>query len=230
LLTSIVAVPWRIRCEFRLSVRRLLDRSGLSMRQLSAAFGRDPGYVSSLLDPTRPARSRPTPEDLLRASDALAIPFTELLEALWGIPRDRLLGEVARIGSTGSQPALGDGLSDRDRASLADYASFLEKPRQAPRTLNSGRRPVDPAPPCLPRFVRRNSRDEERCGAVVRPDASTAGRSVRCSPNRSEPIEEVWRADPDAFDPERFHRHDDLLVGRQGKKLTHVSDGELDEP
>jgi transcriptional regulator with XRE-family HTH domain len=112
--------------EFRAVVRRLLDRSGLSMRQLSAAFGRDPGYVSGLLDPARPGRSRPTPEDLLRASDALGIPFVELLEALWGIPASRILLEAVRLGSSGSNSAVGSRLSDRDRLSLLDYEAFLE--------------------------------------------------------------------------------------------------------
>src|SRR3954452_13023849 len=39
--------------EFRANLRGLLRRSRLSMRQLSAAFGRDKGYVASLLDPAR---------------------------------------------------------------------------------------------------------------------------------------------------------------------------------
>jgi transcriptional regulator with XRE-family HTH domain len=112
--------------EFRLNVRRLLDRSGLSMRQLSAAFGRDPGYISSLLDPTRPARSRPTPEDLLRASDVLEISFIELLEALWGIPASRLSAEAKQLTGGDIHATAGAGFTERDRASLADYAAYLE--------------------------------------------------------------------------------------------------------
>jgi transcriptional regulator with XRE-family HTH domain len=71
--------------EFRAKLRDVLARSGLSMRALSAALGRDPGYVAALLDPSRPSRARPTPADLVRASDATGIPFVELLESLWGI-------------------------------------------------------------------------------------------------------------------------------------------------
>ena len=51
--------------EFRAALRDVLVRSGLSMRALSAALGRDPGYVAALLDPSRPSRARPTPVDLL---------------------------------------------------------------------------------------------------------------------------------------------------------------------
>src|SRR4029078_1081260 len=52
--------------EFPSRLQGLLARSGLSRRALSAAMGRDPGYVAALLDPGRPSRSRPTPENLLR--------------------------------------------------------------------------------------------------------------------------------------------------------------------
>ena len=94
--------------EFRGAIRDLIERSGLSMRALSAAMGRDPGYIAALLDPSRPSRARPTPADLLRASDATGIAFVELLEHLWGIDRERLAD-----------------LSDAERANVADYVAFL---------------------------------------------------------------------------------------------------------
>jgi len=80
--------------EFRVRLASVLERSGLSRRGLSAAMGRDPGYVAALLDPTRPSRARPTPDDLVRASDALGIPLLDLLEALWDIDRARLAAEL----------------------------------------------------------------------------------------------------------------------------------------
>ena len=80
--------------EFRARLSSLLERSGLSRRGLSAAMGRDPGYVAALLDPTRPSRARPTPDDLVRAPDALRIPLVDLLEALWDINRVRLAAEL----------------------------------------------------------------------------------------------------------------------------------------
>jgi hypothetical protein len=108
--------------EFRASLRSVLARSGRSMRQLSAAMGRDPGYVAALLDPARPSRARPTPADLLRASDATDIPFVELLEALWGIDRNRLADELGLVGIDRSDTSH---LSDAEQAELADFAAFL---------------------------------------------------------------------------------------------------------
>ena len=98
--------------EFRARLRDVLTRSGLSMRALSAVLGRDPGYVAALLDPSRPSRARPTPADLLRASDATGIPFVELLEALWGIESTRLADELALLGLGGSSATCAGMLSD----------------------------------------------------------------------------------------------------------------------
>ncbi len=122
---------------FRARLRELLERSGLSMRQLSGAFGRDPGYVQSLLDATRPSRARPTPSDMLRASDATGIPFVELLELLWEIPAARLAEELAslRVGG-GLDPRL-VGLSDAERTSVSDYIAFLTARHGKRRTQRS---------------------------------------------------------------------------------------------
>src|SRR5450759_2331966 len=98
--------------EYRARVRAALARSGLSMRALSTALGRDPGYVAALLDPSRPSRARPTPADLLRASDATGIPFVELLESLWGIEPQRLADELAVLGLGGSAATCVGMLSD----------------------------------------------------------------------------------------------------------------------
>jgi transcriptional regulator with XRE-family HTH domain len=111
--------------EFRARLRDILARSGLSMRALSAALGRDPGYVAALLDPSRPSRARPTPADLLRASDATEIPFVELLETLWGIESSRLADELAVLGLGGSADTRLDALSEDERAEVSDFVAFL---------------------------------------------------------------------------------------------------------
>jgi len=111
--------------EFRASLRDILARSGFSMRALSAALGRDPGYVAALLDPSRPSRARPTPADLLRASDATGIPFVELLEALWGIEPARLADELGRLGLGGLSEGQLAALSESERASVAAFVAFL---------------------------------------------------------------------------------------------------------
>jgi transcriptional regulator with XRE-family HTH domain len=111
--------------EFLAKFRDVLARSGLSMRALSAALGRDPGYVAALLDPSRPSRARPTPTDLLRASDATGIPFVELLEELWGIEPSRLADELAALGLGGFADTRLAELSDAARAEVSDFVDFL---------------------------------------------------------------------------------------------------------
>ena len=127
--------------EFRAKLHDILERSGLSMRALSAAFGRDPGYVAALLDPSRPSRARPTPADLLRASDATGIPFVELLQALWGVEPRRLADELGRLGLGASTDPRLTGLSDIERAEVSDFVDFLAarhgKARRRPRLTSA---------------------------------------------------------------------------------------------
>lgn len=125
--------------EFRTRLREVLVRSGFSMRRLSAVMGRDPGYVAALLDPSRPSRARPTPADLVGASDATGIPFVDLLEALWGIERSRLADELVELG-VGSPDRGLEGLTTADRASAAAFIDFLTSRRAArsPRGAGTG--------------------------------------------------------------------------------------------
>jgi transcriptional regulator with XRE-family HTH domain len=127
--------------EFRARLRDVFARSGLSMRALSAALGRDPGYVAALLDPSRPSRARPTPADLLRASDATGIPFVELLEGLWGIGTSRLADELGRLGLGGSADPRLSALTDAERAEVIDFVDFLaarhRKARPQPRLTSA---------------------------------------------------------------------------------------------
>ncbi|MGA2513817.1 MAG: hypothetical protein ABSG37_09395 [Candidatus Limnocylindrales bacterium] len=111
--------------KLRAAVRDVLERSGLSMRALSAAMGRDTGYIAALLDPSRPSRARPTPADLLAASDATGIAFVELLESTWGIKGSRLADELGRLGVGGSGEGAFDRLDDAQRREVADFAGFL---------------------------------------------------------------------------------------------------------
>ncbi len=111
--------------ELRGAIRDVLERSGLSMRALSAAMGRDTGYIAALLDPSRPSRARPTPADLLAASDATGIAFVELLESMWGIKGSRLADELGRLGVGGSSEGAFYRLSDEQRREVGDFADFL---------------------------------------------------------------------------------------------------------
>lgn len=111
--------------EFRAALRAVVARAGRSLRALSLAMGRDPGYLAALLDPSRPSRARPTPADLLALSDATAITLVELLEALWAVPRERLAGELERLEPGRGGDGLPGGLSPSDRRAVADFAAFL---------------------------------------------------------------------------------------------------------
>jgi transcriptional regulator with XRE-family HTH domain len=111
--------------EFRARLREILERSSLSMRAMSAAMGRDPGYVAALIDPSRPSRARPTPTDLLGASDATGIPLVDLLERLWGIERSRLADELVGLGAAGSLDRRLDLLAEADRIEIADFIDFV---------------------------------------------------------------------------------------------------------
>ena len=108
----------------------MLARTGLSMRALSAAMGRDPGYIAAYLDPTRPSRARPTPADLVAASDATGISVVELLEAVWGIDRGRLADELAELGVGTGLDARYAALSDTERVEVTDFIAFLTSRRQ----------------------------------------------------------------------------------------------------
>jgi hypothetical protein len=87
-------------------------------------MGRDPGYIASLLDPSRPSRARPTPADLLAASDATGISLVELLERTWGIDPERLAGELRGLGNAGPDAPMSR-LSADERALVADFVELL---------------------------------------------------------------------------------------------------------
>jgi hypothetical protein len=122
--------------EFRTALREVLARSGLSMRALSAAMGRDTGYVASLLDPSRPSRARPTPADLLAASDTTGIAFVELLGSLWGIDSGRLAGELRGLREVGGLDAPMRRLTADERTLVADFVELLLS-RRTSRTRGS---------------------------------------------------------------------------------------------
>jgi hypothetical protein len=121
---------------FRARLRDVLARSGRSMRGLSAALGRDPGYVAASLDPRRPSRARPTPADLVQASDATGIPFVELLEALWGIEPARLIDELGLTGLGGAAEGRLAELTRSERRQVAEFIAFLAD-RHAGRPASS---------------------------------------------------------------------------------------------
>jgi hypothetical protein len=136
--------------EARAAIRDILGRSGLSMRALSATMGRDADYIAAFLDPRRPNRARPTPDDLVAASDATGIALVELLDAVWGIPPDRLADELGASGGGALADTLGH-LSAAQRREVIDFARFLAArdglPPSAPQRHTGRRGRADGAVP-----------------------------------------------------------------------------------
>ena len=128
--------------EFRTRLRTLLGRSGRSMRGLSAAFGRDPGYVAALLDPTRPPRARPTPADLLAASESTGIPLVTWLSELWAIEPARLAGELAALGLAPSTDQRLASLSPVERQLVSQLIDTLAASTERGGSPRSARRPA----------------------------------------------------------------------------------------
>ena len=128
-------------------MRDVLTRSGRSMRSLSLAMGRDPGYVAALLDPTRPSRARPTPDDLIALSDATGLPLVELLETLWAVPIERLRNELGELGSGALLDLEDAALTPADRRTIADLAAFLAARRRSNDEFGRSHALAEPAKP-----------------------------------------------------------------------------------
>jgi hypothetical protein len=115
----------QVRDEFR----NILETTGMSNRQLSLAMGRDAGYVSALLDPSRPSRATPTPADLERLSDATDIPLVNLLEQFWGISSTRLAEDLSHLELSLSAKERVPELTDDEMREVIGYADYLVEKR-----------------------------------------------------------------------------------------------------
>ena len=116
--------------EARAAIRDVLATSGLSMRALSRVMGRDADYVAAFLDPRRPTRARPTPQDLMAVSDATGIPVVELLDQVWAISPARL---AAELGVSGGGPLVEtlSRLSATQRDEVADFVASIAPRHEA---------------------------------------------------------------------------------------------------
>ena len=129
---------------FRAALRAVVARSGRSLRSLSLAMGRDPGYLAALLDPSRPSRARPNPDDLVALSDSTGIPLIELLEALWDIPITRFEQELEQHGVGDGQRVDVAALASADQRMVAEFAAFLAESRRKAATRITRRRGPSP--------------------------------------------------------------------------------------
>lgn len=120
--------------KVRAEMREVLRRTGMSMRQLSLAMGRDAGYVAALLDDSRPSRATPTPSDLERLSDRTGIPLVHLLERFWGISPRRLADDLSQLSVKFNQDKRLSDLTDAELRQVLDFAGYLTSARREPHT------------------------------------------------------------------------------------------------
>ncbi|MCH8893901.1 MAG: hypothetical protein IIB32_10405 [Chloroflexi bacterium] len=115
--------------QVRGELERILETTGMSNRQLILALRRSAGYVSALLDPSRPSRARPSPTDLERLSDATGISLVSLLERIWGISTSRLVEEVSRGELSESLRERIPDLSDDEMRDVVGYVDYVLRKR-----------------------------------------------------------------------------------------------------
>lgn len=127
---TVVADPQRPQrlARFQIYLRRRLQETGVSMRSLSLAMGRDPAYVAQLLDPPhgRP-RALPPPDELKLAAPLLGVPLLELLDVAYGITRADLEDELVTMAR--HQNAWIDameGLTVAQREQVLTFAAFVK--------------------------------------------------------------------------------------------------------
>ena len=92
-------------------------------------MGRDAGYVSALLDPSRPSRATPTPTDLERLADGTGIPLVSLLERFWGISSVRLAEDLSHLELSVSAKERVPELTDDEMREVIGYADYIVEKR-----------------------------------------------------------------------------------------------------
>jgi len=124
---------------FQAYLRERLSETGVSMRGLSLAMGRDPAYVAQLLD-QRPRRLRalPTPDELRRAAPLLRVSLVDLLDAAYGITRAELEKELGTMAAhTGACAGELAGLTPRQMEEVMSFIAYV-RAKSAPTTPDRG--------------------------------------------------------------------------------------------
>jgi len=112
---------------FRAYLAEAARRSGVPLRRLSEAMGRDPGYLAQFLG-AEPGKTRgmPTPEELKAAAPLLGVPLLELLERGYGIRREDLAPELETV--AGHRAAWADqleALGPEERRTVLAFLAFV---------------------------------------------------------------------------------------------------------
>lgn len=112
--------------RFRRWLRKWVEASGVSMRSLSRALGKDEKYVAELLNGER--RSLPTPEELRSALPLLrpkgketGPTLVEAMEAAYGVSRLELQAELETLAARTESDAP---LTEKDYEAIRDFVAF----------------------------------------------------------------------------------------------------------
>jgi hypothetical protein len=131
------------RDQFRDYVRRRLQETGVTMRQLSLAMtdNRDQSYIGQLLTPpSGKLRNLPTPDQLRPAARMLRVPLRELLEVTWGISREDLDAEFQALAEKNdTDAAVWNHLSESQREEVRGFIAYVRARDELQRT-NGGER------------------------------------------------------------------------------------------
>jgi hypothetical protein len=117
------------RDQFRGYIRRRLQETGVTMRQLSLVMtdNRDQSYVGQLMTPP-PGKLRhlPTPDQLRLASPLLRVPLRELLEVTWGISRAELDAEFRDLAAKhDADSAVWQSLTEPQREEVRSFIAYV---------------------------------------------------------------------------------------------------------
>jgi hypothetical protein len=124
------------RRRFAEYLRAHLTARGVSLARASVAMGRDPAFLSQVLDPKR-NRHLPSPDELKLLAAFLEVPLGGLLEACWGIDMDAARREVqAMLAQRTNAIDLSD-LSPESQRAVAEFVGYLKAKAAAERRTRS---------------------------------------------------------------------------------------------
>ena len=125
--------------QFREYLERRLRETGVTMRQLSLAIGRDQSYFRELLAARsdRP-RTLPTPDELQIAAPRLRVPLIELLEQTWGIDRAKLEAELSTMTQRDDEDAVAwRQMTEEERDEVRTFIAFVRARREMRRPTSA---------------------------------------------------------------------------------------------
>jgi hypothetical protein len=113
------------RQRFAEYLRVHLAARGVSLARASVAMGRDPAYLSQVLDPKR-NRNLPSPDELRLLAAFLEVPLGDLLEACWEINLDEVRREAQAMLAQRAHTVDVSDLPPESQQLVAEFVAFLK--------------------------------------------------------------------------------------------------------